>query len=123
MGYNSRRPHWVPLISSTNRKRGCNLQELTIGRDWKNVAWSDESRFLLRHSDGRVRIWHKQHQNMDYALLCHWIMPLLCHSDYAIMPCYHCAGWWWCNGVGEVFLAHFRPLSDNWVSFKMSQPT
>jgi len=28
--------------------------------DWKNVAWSDESRFLLRHSDGRVRIWRKQ---------------------------------------------------------------
>jgi len=27
--------------------------------DWKNVAWSDESRFLLRHSDGRVRIWCK----------------------------------------------------------------
>jgi len=23
------------------------------------------------------------------------------------MPCYHCAGWWWwCNGVGDVFLAH-----------------
>jgi len=27
------------------------------------------------------------------------------------MPCYHCAGWWWwCNGVGDVFLAHFSPL-------------
>jgi len=24
------------------------------------------------------------------------------------MPCYHCAGWWWwCNGVGDDFLAHF----------------
>jgi len=22
--------------------------------DWNNVAWSDESRFLLRQSDGRV---------------------------------------------------------------------
>jgi len=29
------------------------------------------------------------------------------------MPCYHCAGCWWCNGVGDVFLAHFRPLSAN----------
>jgi len=26
------------------------------------------------------------------------------------MPCYHCAGWWWCNAVRDVFLAHFRPL-------------
>jgi len=30
------------------------------------------------------------------------------------MPCYHFAGWWrWCNGVGDVFFAHFRPLSAN----------
>jgi len=29
---------------------------------------------------------------------------------------YHCAGcWWWCNGVGGVFLAHFRPLSASWA--------
>jgi len=34
------------------------------------------------------------------------------------MPCYHCAGcWWWCNEVGDVFLAHFTPLRDNWAFF------
>ncbi len=33
--------------------------------DWKNVTWSDESRFLLRHSDVRVRIWRKEHKSMD----------------------------------------------------------
>jgi len=37
--------------------------------DWKNVAWSDESRFLLRHSDVRVRIWCKQNENMDPSCL------------------------------------------------------
>ncbi|CAM4693252.1 unnamed protein product [Leuciscus chuanchicus] len=39
--------------------------------DWKNVAWSDESRFLLRHSDGRIwnRIWRKQNENMDPSCL------------------------------------------------------
>jgi len=47
MGYNSRRPNRAPLISTTNRKK----QNWTF-EDWKNVAWSDESRFLLRHSDG-----------------------------------------------------------------------
>jgi len=37
----------------------------------------------------------------------------------SIVPCYHCAGWWWrYNGVGDVFLTHFRPLSANWTSFK-----
>jgi len=57
MGYNSRRPHWVPLISTSNRKKRLQFarahQNWTV-EDWKNVAWSDESRFLLRYSDGRV---------------------------------------------------------------------
>ena len=37
--------------------------------DWKNVSWSDESRFQLRHSDGRVRISCKQHESMDPSCL------------------------------------------------------
>jgi len=37
--------------------------------DWKIVTWSDESRFLLRHSDGRVRIWRKQNEKMDPSCL------------------------------------------------------
>ncbi len=62
MGSSSRRPHRVPLLSDKNRKLRLQFtqahQNWTI-EDWKNVAWSDESRFLLRHSDGRVRIWRK----------------------------------------------------------------
>ena len=50
MGYSSRRPHRVPLLSATNRKLRLQFaqahQNWTI-EDWKNVAWSDESRFLL----------------------------------------------------------------------------
>jgi len=33
--------------------------------DWKNIAWSDESRFLLRLWD-RVRIWCKQHATLSW---------------------------------------------------------
>ncbi len=62
MNYSSRRPHRVPLLSDKNRKQA--LQSCTI-EDWKNVAWSDESRFLLQHSDDQVRIWRK------------WIHPAL----------------------------------------------
>jgi len=66
--YISRR--WLPLISTTNRKKRRQFarahQNWTV-EDWKN-AWSDESRFLLRHSDGRVRIWRKQTENMDAML-------------------------------------------------------
>ncbi len=72
MGYSSRRPHRVPLLSAKNRKRRLQFaqahQNWTI-EDWKNVALSDESRFLLRHSDGRVRIWHKEHESMDPSYL------------------------------------------------------
>ncbi len=71
MGYSSRRPHRVPLLSAKNRKRRLQFtqahQNWTI-EDWKNIAWS-ESQFLLRHSDGRVRIWHKKHESMDPSCL------------------------------------------------------
>ncbi len=72
MGSSSRRPHRVPLLSAKNRKRRLPFsqahQNWTI-EDWKNVAWSDESRFLLWHSDGRVRIWHIEHESMDSSCL------------------------------------------------------
>ncbi len=72
MGYNSRRPHRVLLLSAKNRKRRLQFaqahQNWTI-EDWKNVAWSVESRFLLRHSDGRVRIWRKEQESMNPSCL------------------------------------------------------
>ncbi len=72
MGYSSRRPHRVLFLSAKNRTRMLQFtqdhQNWTI-EDWKNIAWSDESRFLLRHSDGRVRIWHKEHESMDPSCL------------------------------------------------------
>ncbi len=100
MGH-SRRPHRVPLLSA-NMKRTLQFtqthQNLTI-EDCKNVAWSDESRFLLQHSDGRVRIWRKEHASMDPS-------------------CLGSGWWWWCNGVGDIFLAHFGPLKTNSALFK-----
>ncbi|XP_073794451.1 si:ch211-226m16.3 protein isoform X4 [Danio rerio] len=54
MGYSSRRPHWLPLLSANNRKLRLQFaqaqQNWTI-EDWETIAWSDESRFLLRHSN------------------------------------------------------------------------
>ncbi len=55
MGYSSRRPNRVLLLSAKHRKRRLQFTQ----DNWKNIAWSDESRFLLRHSDSRVRIWCK----------------------------------------------------------------
>ncbi len=72
MSYSSRRLHRVPLLSAKNRKRWLQFEQAhwnwTI-EDWKNIACSDESRFLLQHSDGRVRIWCKEHESMDPSCL------------------------------------------------------
>ncbi len=72
MGSSSRRSHRVPLLSAKNRTRRIQFtqdhQNWTI-EDWKNIAWSDESRFLQQHSDGRVRIWRKEHESMDHPAL------------------------------------------------------
>ncbi len=72
MGSSSRRPHRVSLLSAKNKKQRLQFtpdhQNWTI-EDWKNVAWSEESRFLLRHSEGRVRIWRKEHESMDPSCL------------------------------------------------------
>ncbi len=81
MGYSSRRPHRVPLLSDKNRKQRLQFtqdhQNWTI-EDWKNVVWSDESRFLLRHSDGRVRIWCKEHESMDPSCLVSMVQAAGC---------------------------------------------
>ncbi|GBM16915.1 Transposable element Tc1 transposase [Araneus ventricosus] len=59
MGLCSRRPTRAPLL--TKRHRQLRLQWAREHRDWtmdewKRVAWSDESRFLIHHIDGRVRV-------------------------------------------------------------------
>ena len=73
MGYCSRRPHRVPLLSAKNKKTWVQLthghQHWTI-KEWKNIAWSDKSQFLLRHADGRIRIWRKQHESMAHPTWC-----------------------------------------------------
>ena len=59
MRLHSRRPVRVPMMTPVHR--GKHLQwarehgNWTLER-WKKVAWSDESRFLLDHVDGRVRV-------------------------------------------------------------------
>jgi hypothetical protein len=41
-------------------RRGWNL------RTWRKIHWSDESRFLLHVTDGRMRVW--RHKNTAYTL-------------------------------------------------------
>ncbi len=116
IGYSSRRPHRVLLLSAKNRKwrqQFAQIHQNWTIEDWKNVAWSDEwSRFLLRHSmnewciyialycvllytqstlqsygvspppiwnhsDGRVRIWHKEHERKCFSFS--WVRATYYH--------------------------------------------
>uniref|UniRef100_A0A8C4Q1N8 Transposable element Tc1 transposase n=1 Tax=Eptatretus burgeri TaxID=7764 RepID=A0A8C4Q1N8_EPTBU len=59
MGLRSRRAVRVPMMTPVHRCK--RLQWAREHRNWtleqwKKVAWSDESRFLLDHVDGRVRV-------------------------------------------------------------------
>lgn len=79
----------IPLIGEVNL---FNLTEgySNSGNNWtfedlKNVAWSDESQFLLRHTDISVRIGANL---MIYEPNLWCVIPV------------NSPGWWsWCNGV------------------------
>ncbi|MBN3308497.1 SH3R1 ligase, partial [Amia calva] len=63
-------PPGMHCLQTRQKEEGFHLEKINENfEDWKNVAWSDESRFLLRHSDGRVRIWREQNENMDPSCL------------------------------------------------------
>ncbi len=105
MGFSSRRPHRVPLRSDKNSTRRIQFTQAhrnwTI-EDWKNGAWSDESRFLMRHSNGRVRIWCKEHESMDPSCLVSTVQP-----GGGVM-------------VWGIFSWHtLGPPSTNWALFKL----
>ncbi len=93
----------MTLPSAKNRTRRIQFtqdhQNWTI-EDWKNVAWCDESRFLLQHSDGRVRIWHKEHESMDPSCLVSMVQAggggvmvwgiFSWHTSGSLVPIEHC---------------------------------
>ncbi len=101
MGSSSRRPHRVPLLSAKNRKRRLQFtqahQNWTI-EDCKNVAWFDESRFLLQHSDDRVRILRKVHESM--ALSCLVSMVQIGGGGGGVM----CGGYFWILFLGILWV-------------------
>ncbi|GFW32950.1 transposable element Tcb2 transposase [Trichonephila clavipes] len=68
MCFRSRRPTRVLFL--TARHKALRLSWTRQHRhwtvdDWKHVAWSDESRFQLNRSDGRVKVWRQPHKFID----------------------------------------------------------
>lgn len=56
---------------------GVQVNENWTMEDFTNIAWSEESWFLLWHSDCRVRIWGKQHENIGlFCIQCAQVLFL-----------------------------------------------
>lgn len=64
MGYNSRRRHYLLLLSTKNRELRFQFvrENWTMKTEKKKLALSDE--FQFQHLVGTVRIWCNQHENM-----------------------------------------------------------
>ena len=107
-GFYSRRSCRVPLLSARNRnlrpRGGTGSPEVDSWR-LENVALSERSRFLPGHADGRVRIWHQQHDYMNWTCLVS-----------TVQSAGHC-GVIVGGGGGDVFLANFESLNTNQSPF------
>ena len=97
MGYNSRTALRKPLVSEYNRKIRLNWarekRSWTID-NWKNVVWSDESRFTLYQNDGKIRVQRLQEEK--YKVSC--LVPTVKHGGGGIMM-WGCFSW---HGLGPL---------------------
>jgi transposase len=76
--------------------------------EWKQIVWSDESRFALFESDGRVRVWRclGEAYNQDC------IQPTVKFGGGSVMF-WGCFGW---HGVGPLVVVEGNMNSDDYVN-------
>ena len=68
IGLHARRPHVVPAMTADHRR--LRLQWATEHRrwtvnEWSRVLFTDESRFVVDHHDGGIRVWREVGQRYD----------------------------------------------------------
>ena len=71
-GLRSRRPAVCPLLSPCHRSARlawsmtrCHFREL----QWSRIIFTDESRFLLRPKDGRIRVWRHPGERFERSTM------------------------------------------------------
>lgn len=97
LGYHGRAAVHKPLVTpanKTNRLQWAKERKDWTVEDWKRVLWSDESRFTLFRSDGRVWVWRLPGER----LLPECIIPTVKFGGGGIMV-WACFSWY---GVGPV---------------------
>lgn len=83
-GFNGRRARHKPLINKRNQKarlRFANEHESKDFSFWKNVLFTDESKFNLFGSDGRPYVWRRPNE----ALLAKNMKPTVKHGGGSVM--------------------------------------
>ena len=110
MNLGKRNPIRKPLVSAANRKKRLLFarehQNWTV-EDWKNVMWSDESRFNLFQNDGRVKVWRQPHEALDSSC----ITPTVQASGGSVMI-WGCFCW---HGHGSATLCSNKMTSQDYL--------
>ena len=109
MGLFSRYPRKVPLITCARAKERVVWCYDKMGWDfeWTRILWSDESRFKLFHSDGRLRVWRMPGEEFTRGCTA----PTVKHGGCSVMF-WGCIGWF---GVGPLILVKGNLNSEGYV--------
>ncbi len=97
MGYNSRTARLKPLLSTANIEKRFNFAKEYRMKDetfWNNVIFTDESKYNVFSSDGKVRVWRKPNTEFQKQNL----KPTVKHGGGSVMV-------WGCfaaSGVGSL---------------------
>lgn len=96
-GLNGRIARKKPFVSTKNKKIRLQFAHSYAGKDfsfWKNVLFTDESKYNIFGSDGRVNVWRKPNQEMDPKNL----RPTVKHGGGHVMVWGACSA----AGVGKL---------------------
>jgi transposase len=99
-----------PLLTEKHRNdrlRWCK-EKRNWEEEWKQMVWSDESRFALFESDGRVRVW----RNPGEAYNKDCIQPTVKFGGGSVMF-WGCFGW---HGVGPLVVVDGNMNSDDYIN-------
>ncbi len=101
-----------PLINEANRKKGLDIKDWTL-EQWKKVMWSDESRFTLFQSDGRIRVRREADEVMHPSCL----VPTVQACGGSAMIC-GCCSW---SGLDSATLCAQRMRSADYLNILNDQ--